>query len=181
MPNRETAADRVDPVVLHQLMDQGEAMTYDMLARACGHPPATVAAAVARLINAGCDIDQHPQQGLRLRRSGLGTWASYLGWHRPGRQVSVYARTSSTQDTIRQLVDARGLSADGAVAVADEQTAGRGRLGRRWVAPPQSAVLMSRALVRPIAEKACSPDRLRRAAGFNVTVNLPRTWPSPVW
>jgi BirA family biotin operon repressor/biotin-[acetyl-CoA-carboxylase] ligase len=37
---------------------------------------------------------------------------------------------------------------DGIVAVADEQTAGRGRLGRTWVAPPGSALLVS-VLLRP--------------------------------
>jgi BirA family biotin operon repressor/biotin-[acetyl-CoA-carboxylase] ligase len=36
----------------------------------------------------------------------------------------------------------------GEVAVADEQTAGRGRLGRSWVAPPGSALLAS-VLLRP--------------------------------
>lgn len=36
----------------------------------------------------------------------------------------------------------------GLVAVADEQTAGRGRLGRTWVAPAGSALLVS-ALLRP--------------------------------
>jgi BirA family biotin operon repressor/biotin-[acetyl-CoA-carboxylase] ligase len=37
---------------------------------------------------------------------------------------------------------------EGVVAVADEQTAGRGRLGRSWVAPPRSALLVS-VLLRP--------------------------------
>ena len=37
---------------------------------------------------------------------------------------------------------------DGAVLIARTQTAGRGRLGRRWVAPIDSALLMS-VLVRP--------------------------------
>ncbi len=37
---------------------------------------------------------------------------------------------------------------EGIVAVADEQTAGRGRLGRTWVAPPGAALLVS-VLLRP--------------------------------
>jgi len=37
---------------------------------------------------------------------------------------------------------------EGVVAVADEQSAGRGRLGRSWVAPPGSALLVS-VLLRP--------------------------------
>lgn len=46
------------------------------------------------------------------------------------------AEVTSTQDV------ARGLPA-GSVVVADHQTAGRGRLGRRWEAPPGSALLAS--------------------------------------
>lgn len=41
---------------------------------------------------------------------------------------------------------------EGAVAVADHQTGGRGRLGRSWLAPPGTAVLVS-VLLRP------PPDR----------------------
>jgi BirA family biotin operon repressor/biotin-[acetyl-CoA-carboxylase] ligase len=37
---------------------------------------------------------------------------------------------------------------EGAVAVADHQTAGRGRLGRSWVAPPGTAIAVS-VLLRP--------------------------------
>jgi BirA family biotin operon repressor/biotin-[acetyl-CoA-carboxylase] ligase len=37
---------------------------------------------------------------------------------------------------------------EGAVAVAEHQTAGRGRLGRRWVAPPGTAIQVS-VLLRP--------------------------------
>jgi BirA family biotin operon repressor/biotin-[acetyl-CoA-carboxylase] ligase len=44
---------------------------------------------------------------------------------------------------------------EGIVAVADEQTAGRGRLGRTWVAPPGSALLVS-VLLRP----KLPPERL---------------------
>src|SRR5438132_657752 len=43
-----------------------------------------------------------------------------------------------------------------AVAVAEEQTAGRGRLGRTWIAPPRSSLLMS-LLLRPVGLPA---DRL---------------------
>ena len=49
----------------------------------------------------------------------------------------------------------RLLSSDdpeGAVAVCEEQTAGRGRLGRRWEAPPSTALLCS-ILLRPPAER----------------------------
>lgn len=50
-------------------------------------------------------------------------------------------RTSSTNDRARELALAGAPS--GTVVTASEQTAGRGRQGRRWSAPPGSALLMS--------------------------------------
>ena len=41
------------------------------------------------------------------------------------------------------LDEARAGAPSGLVAVADHQTAGRGRLGRRWEAAPGSALLVS--------------------------------------
>ena len=58
-----------------------------------------------------------------------------------------WRRTGSTNDL------ARGLAAAGAphgtLVTAAEQTAGRGRQGRRWLAPPGSALLMSLVLRSP--------------------------------
>lgn len=58
--------------------------------------------------------------------------------------------------TNRYLLDqARSGAPEGVVAVADHQTAGRGRLGRSWTAPPGASLLMS-VLLRP----ALPPDAL---------------------
>ena len=54
--------------------------------------------------------------------------------------------TDSTNS--RLLDDARAGAPEGRVLVADHQTAGRGRLGRRWEAPAGSSLLVS-VLVRP--------------------------------
>jgi BirA family transcriptional regulator, biotin operon repressor / biotin---[acetyl-CoA-carboxylase] ligase len=54
----------------------------------------------------------------------------------------------------------RLLAADdpeGAVAVADEQTEGRGRLGRSWNAPPGTSILVS-ILLRPDVEPPRLPE-----------------------
>lgn len=56
--------------------------------------------------------------------------------------------TTSTQDVARDLPA-------GSVVVADHQTAGRGRQGRSWEAPPGTAVLASFVLpARPLASLA---------------------------
>src|SRR6059058_1383416 len=46
---------------------------------------------------------------------------------------------------------------EGAVAVADEQTEGRGRLGRQWLAPAGTSLLVS-VLLRPDVEPARLPE-----------------------
>lgn len=61
-------------------------------------------------------------------------------------EVRWFATVDSTN---RYLLDrAAAGDPEGVVAVADEQTAGRGRLGRTWTAPPGSALLVS-TLLRP--------------------------------
>jgi len=57
-------------------------------------------------------------------------------------------RVSTTSTNADVAEAARGGRAEGLVVVAEEQAAGRGRLGRQWQAPPRAAVLMS-LLVRP--------------------------------
>ncbi|MEA3056511.1 MAG: BirA family transcriptional regulator [Actinomycetota bacterium] len=56
------------------------------------------------------------------------------------------AETDSTNRVV--LEEARGGAAEGLVVVADHQTAGRGRLGRAWQAPPGASLLVT-VLLRP--------------------------------
>jgi BirA family biotin operon repressor/biotin-[acetyl-CoA-carboxylase] ligase len=68
-----------------------------------------------------------------------------------GRPYLYFERCESTQ---RELA---ANAPEGAVAVAEEQTAGRGRLGRRWEAPARTSVLVSVNL-RPTIELARLPE-----------------------
>ena len=52
-----------------------------------------------------------------------------------------FKRVASTQDVVREWLDTG--TPEVCLALADEQTAGRGRLGRTWVAPPGGALLLS--------------------------------------
>jgi BirA family biotin operon repressor/biotin-[acetyl-CoA-carboxylase] ligase len=63
-----------------------------------------------------------------------------------GRDYRYAERTASTQ---RLLEDA----AEGAIAVAEEQTEGRGRLGRSWHARPGTSVLVSVLLAPAVASE----------------------------
>jgi BirA family biotin operon repressor/biotin-[acetyl-CoA-carboxylase] ligase len=64
-----------------------------------------------------------------------------------GRTVHYWPAVGSTNDELKRLAEAG--APEGTLAIADEQTAGRGRLrGRTWVAPAGSSLLMS-LLFRP--------------------------------
>ena len=60
----------------------------------------------------------------------------------------VYRYAEITPSTQRMLADDE---AEGAVAVAEEQTEGRGRLGRNWEAPAGTSVLVSVLLLPTVA------------------------------
>ena len=74
-----------------------------------------------------------------------------------------FRRTGSTNDRARELALAGAVH--GTLVTASEQTAGRGRQGRRWSAPPDSSLLLS--LVLRFDERA-APRLLPLAAGVAV-------------
>ena len=65
-----------------------------------------------------------------------------------GRFGQVYRYAEITPSTQRMLADDE---AEGGVAVAEEQTEGRGRLGRNWEAPAGTSVLVSVLLLPTVA------------------------------
>ncbi|HUI03721.1 MAG TPA: biotin--[acetyl-CoA-carboxylase] ligase [Acidimicrobiales bacterium] len=67
----------------------------------------------------------------------------------PGTRFGDVRRFAEIDSTNRYLLDlARQGAPEGTVVVADHQSAGRGRLGRRWEAPPGANLLVS-VLLRP--------------------------------
>ena len=70
--------------------------------------------------------------------------ASILKGLRPsiiGRNILYYPSIPSTMVMARRI--AGEGAAEGTVIIADEQTAGRGRLGREWLSPPGSGISLS--------------------------------------
>lgn len=58
-----------------------------------------------------------------------------------GQNILYYPVTSSTMDMAKQAI--RDSAEEGTIVIADHQTAGRGRLGRTWLSPPDSSILLS--------------------------------------
>lgn len=68
--------------------------------------------------------------------------ADVLGTSPPWRCIDVVAETGSTNADLIARAD-RGEAVDGAVLIAENQTAGRGRQGRSWSAVPYAQITMS--------------------------------------
>jgi len=107
---------------------------------------------------------------------------------RPGglwRAVEVLASTGSTNADL--LARAVAGAPEGVVLAAEEQTAGRGRMGRSWVSPPRAALTFS-LLVRPDTVSPARRGWLPLLAGVSVAsavraaagVDARLKWPNDV-
>lgn len=81
-----------------------------------------------------------------------------------GCRVHYHAVIGSTNDEARRLA-AEGAP-EGTLVIADSQTAGRGRLGRRWFAPAGTSLLFSLIFRPPLAP--AQAQRLTMCAGLAV-------------
>ncbi|MFF2199303.1 biotin--[acetyl-CoA-carboxylase] ligase [Streptomyces sp. NPDC058145] len=126
--------------------------------------------------NRWSDLDRPPLNAAALRRGLVregGLWS----------EVELVQRTGSTNSDLVARA-AAGRAGEGAVLVAEEQTAGRGRLDRQWTAPPRSglffSVLLEPAEV-PVARWGWLPlltgvavaTGLSRAAGVDTALKWP--------
>jgi BirA family biotin operon repressor/biotin-[acetyl-CoA-carboxylase] ligase len=78
-----------------------------------------------------------------------------------GRFGRIYRYAELCPSTQRLLTES---DEDGTVAVAEEQSEGRGRLGRSWYAPARSSVLVS-VILRPAVDPARLPELSLVAGG----------------
>jgi BirA family biotin operon repressor/biotin-[acetyl-CoA-carboxylase] ligase len=93
------------------------------------------------------------------------------------------SETGSTNDLAREL--ALGGAPHGTVVVAEHQTAGRGRQGRTWTAPPGRALMLSvvarvarrRMELLPLAIAVAVCEACEAAAAVECRVK----WPNDVW
>ena len=108
----------------------------------------------------------------------MGTTPRDLGWPRVH-----YRRTDSTNERARRL--AIDGAPHGTLVTAAEQTAGRGRHGRAWVAPTGKALLMSllvrglepRDLILPLAAAVAVSEACEAVAPVECRI----MWPNDVW
>jgi len=113
---------------------------------------------IERLRSLGVAIKGHPASGYQLQAIPdillPSLIRSELGDSEMGRKIVHYFSIGSTNDVARRIA-ARGGS-HGTLVVAEEQTAGRGRLGRSWYSEKSSGIYAS-VVLRPPLSPAAAP------------------------
>ncbi|MFD8816396.1 biotin--[acetyl-CoA-carboxylase] ligase [Streptomyces sp. NPDC059627] len=114
------------------------------------------------------DLDRPPLNGTGLRKALVrdgGDGGLY-------RDIEIVDRTGSTNsDLVARAV--AGDAGEGVVLVAEEQTAGRGRLDREWTAPPRSGLFFS-VLLKPAEVPVARWGWLPLLTGVAVATGLAR-------
>jgi BirA family biotin operon repressor/biotin-[acetyl-CoA-carboxylase] ligase len=129
-----------------------------------------------------------PGRATPADRAALDTEVLRRAVVRPGglwRAVEVLTSTGSTNADL--LARAVAGAPEGVVLAAEEQTAGRGRMGRSWVSPPRAALTFS-LLVRPDTVSPARRGWLPLLAGVSVAsavraaagVDARLKWPNDV-
>jgi len=146
-----------DGVVLGVLRGSAVHVPPFHLAREADLSPTAVDACILHLREAGFEIELRPGFGYKLlecpdRLIPDDLWARLkLAEDRQAtlglvREIISLERTESTNDVAAQL--GREGAAGGVVVLAEQQTAGRGRFGRKWESPAGQGIWMS-LLLRP--------------------------------
>jgi BirA family transcriptional regulator, biotin operon repressor / biotin---[acetyl-CoA-carboxylase] ligase len=157
-PRPTSAPPALDIALLDRLRAAGGGfVTLDELAMAGSSRGADPSSGAIDRVGAGLDalasfgfaIERHPYRGAAYRgpagRLCPDQVEHELATRRIGRRIVVWSRVSSTNDLAASAVGS--ADDDGLVVLAEEQTAGRGRRGRSWTAPPRSSILMSVLLI----------------------------------
>jgi len=139
------------------------------LAEASGLSRKRLAAAVEDLARRGFVIESHPHLGLMLvdvpPSLDAAEIACDLRAGHVGRRIESVEEAASTNDLAWQAAACGRGESDGAAFFAEHQSAGRGRRGSRWLAPPHTSILCSVVLWVPgVAEGAASLTRVATVA-----------------
>lgn len=144
--------------------------------------------ALDELRREGYVIEEDPEMGLKLRSEpdvlSAENLTRDLGARIVGRDIRVFDLVISTSDVVWQLAD-QGAE-EGTAVFAEEQTRGRGRLGRSWWSPRGKGIWMS-VLLRPPVTAETVPmttiiGALAAAEAILATTRLPARirWPNDV-
>ncbi len=140
---------------------------------------------IEKLRDAGYVIEAVPHLGYKLRHVPDKMLVQEIKWRLKtkiiGKEIYFYESVGSTNNIAYKL--AQEGAEEGAIVIADEQTKGKGRLGRKWVSPPDSGVYLS-FILRPdivpnevqevtLVTALGAVKAIRNFAGMNALIKWP--------
>jgi len=133
------------PILQALRRGNGQHLTVESLGERLNLSPQAVSGAIRELQQQGYEIEEHPGLGYRLiaapdRLSPLEI-GPVLQTGLMGRPLYSYRRVRSTNRVAVEL--SQSGAPEGTLVLAEEQLAGRGRLGRTWYSPPHLGLWMS--------------------------------------
>jgi len=159
------------------------------LAEQLGVSRAAIWARIEELRALGYDVEASPHRGYRLLSAPdllhADDLLARLGRTEViGRDIRVFAETTSTNDVIEKL--AHDGAQEGVVVFAESQTRGRGRLGRKWISPARKGLWFS-VLLRPNLRPqestqltVAAATALSRAIQAQTGVSAEIKWPNDI-
>jgi len=178
----------VSTVTLLSLLEseQGEYVSGEEISRKLNVSRTAIWKQVRKLEAEGYEIEATPRLGYRLlskpSRLTVQELLPKLNTRSFGRNLRLFDVVGSTQDELRALAE-QGAP-EGTVVIAEQQTSGRGRMGRAWVSPAGKGVWMS-LLLRPSVPLPLTPQltllaavALSRAITRLVPLTIGIKWPN---
>ncbi|WP_400163752.1 biotin--[acetyl-CoA-carboxylase] ligase [Brevibacillus sp. TJ4] len=176
----------IKQVVLQAFRDRaGDFVSGEELSRICGCSRTAVWKHIEELRSDGYEIEAVRKSGYRLivapdRLSAAEVMAG-LGTERIGQLVYDYDEVISTQPIAHEAA-AKGAP-EGTIVLAEQQTGGKGRLGRQWHSPKHSGIWMS-LIIRPVIPlpktpqmtlltAVCMARSIREETGLPVKIKWP--------
>lgn len=123
----------------------------------------------------GYKIDSIPRKGYKLIEEpdtlSKDELLIELEENRLGDSIYYLQQVDSTNNYVKQL--ALDGAVEGTIVIAEQQTGGRGRLGRHWVSSPRTSIYMSMLLRPPIhPNEAAKITEITAAAVSNAITNV---------
>ncbi len=166
----------------------GAFVSGEGLSRALGMSRTAVWKRIRRLEEEGYVFESAPRLGYKLVRVPdkyrLDVLMPLLADTMFGRQLQLYDVVESTQNAAHEALLAG--APEGALVLAETQSAGRGRFGRAWFSPPGKGIYLS-FLLRPNVPLAVAPQMtlliavaLCRAIRKETVANATIKWPNDI-
>jgi BirA family biotin operon repressor/biotin-[acetyl-CoA-carboxylase] ligase len=156
---QHSATDRrIDKLIYLLVKNATVVVPGPKIASHIGVTRATVWEYIEKLRSLGVEIKGHHASGYQLAKLpdilAPSLVRTELGENEIGGKIVHYFRVDSTNTTALAL--AASGAAHGTVVLAEEQTAGRGRLGRNWYSEKSSGIYVS-VILRPELSPAAAP------------------------